>query len=129
VERVIIILTGIFLVLVLILVVLSVSIYKFHLIPKPLWSPDLQVNDTKENGDDLQKFASAMLERLDEEKRLKQEQEMMEYAHSKMTDKPLLPSSTNENQGSMTSVRSQSKELVPFNMSDRDRALWEEFNS
>jgi hypothetical protein len=115
---------GILIVMILILLVLSAFLIRL-LMFRPLFI----AKSTKPSESSLQQYANAMLEKLAEENRLKQDMELMEYANSKVKSKPLLPISTNENQGGMTSVRSQSKELVPFNMSATDKTLWEEFNS
>lgn len=124
-------LAGILIVLVLILIILCVSIYKSDKVIKPLRTPEAQasIDDTLAAGDNFRKYTRLMLDKLEDEKRAEQEREMMEYAQSKIKDKPLLPSSTNENQGEMTSMRSQAKELVPFNLNPTERAIWEEFNS
>lgn len=66
-----------------------------------------------------------------EHDQVKQENEMREYvlAKSKTNVPPpigLFRVTGNDNK--MTSVRSKNKELVPFNLSESDRKLWEEFN-
>jgi len=109
-------LTGILIVMVLILSILWKMTSKLKLPPK--------IDD--ENS--FQQYATAMLAKLDEEKRVLQEREMMQYAQSKIKNKPPLPSSTNE-KNTLTNVSSQAQELVPFNMTPSERALWKEFNS
>ncbi len=116
--------------IVLILGTLTIILYRNKPSSESLWSPELQhrIDSNKSQGDALKKYANAMLEQLEDERRLKQEQEMAEYARSKLNERPLLPSSTNE-KSKLTNVRSQRNELVPFNMTPTERALWEEFNS
>ena len=59
-----------------------------------------------------------------------QEEEMIRYARSKMNTNitPQMRES-GDNRNRPVRVGSKSKELVPFNLSETEKRLWEEFNS
>ncbi len=88
--------------------------------------PRVNGHDTKS----LEDMANIMREEHNEKERLKQEQELMEYALNKIKDvPPRLPMVSGDDSNRPVRVGSQKGELVPYHISETEKRIWEEFNS
>jgi len=78
----------------------------------------------------LEDMASIMRAEHEEKERAKRDQDLIDYARSKMANvPPRMPMTSNEQGDRPVRVGSQKKELVPFNMTELEKRIWEEFNS
>lgn len=118
----IIIAAAILVVITLILGVLLALFYGIASQPKTL-------NNISQEPSALSEMVSIMKEERDALEREKQEEEMREYALSKIKEKPLPIKASTSQSDRPVNVRGRSKELVPYGWSESDKRLWEEFNS
>ena len=111
-------LIAILLVIVLILGVLTSILYK------------LTKKSAAVESKSLEDMAAIMREEHEEKERIKREKELMDYANERIKNVPPRPPMTSHDQSDRpVRVGSQKKELVPFNLTELEKRIWEEFNS
>lgn len=89
---------------------------------------------TKKSADggskSLEDMAAIMRAEHEEKEGLRREKELMDYANKRIKRvPPVPPMSSHDMSDRPVQVGSQKRELVPFNLTESEKRIWEEFNS